>query len=235
MGSGNDANFDFDSPVPPSYETGSFDSFGSGGQGSPAPLDFNSFGSGNGDSPQPNSGNNSFDFGASPDPIPFESTEQPSGSFDAFSAPSDNVSNDFGDFEQQSGSFGESSTQFDEPTNTEEEEEEQTTTSSAFASMRSTIPTGASDVLREYENQHNMFLEEKAAEERKKHQQSIENGKAELDKFYAERKQKVSKTQEENRARQTASSLSQLINWEGQADTSTERLRNILMDMKHAA
>ena len=51
----------------------------------------------------------------------------------------------------------------------------------------------------EYENQHNMFLEEKAAEERKKHQQSIENGKAELDKFYAERKQKVSKTQEENR------------------------------------
>jgi len=50
------------------------------------------------------------------------------------------------------------------------------------------------------------------------------------------------------RARQTASSLSapsddkqawsnvaQLINWEGQADTSTERLRNILMDMKHAA
>ena len=44
-----------------------------------------------------------------------------------------------------------------------------------------------------------MFLEEKAAEERKKHQQSIENGKAELDKFYAERKQKVSKTQEENR------------------------------------
>merc|ERR1712137_1220795 len=32
--------------------------------------------------------------------------------------------------------------------------------------------------------------------------------------------------------KQAWSNVAQLINWEGQADTSTERLRNILMDMK---
>jgi len=252
----------FDSPTPPSYQDNSFDSFGTEPV-SPAPVDFGSFEN----SPAPQT--DSFgDFASPQQPMSFDSPITPTEP-----TPNDTLSptDSFGSFEQPSQPVTSAPLSFDEPSPIATEDpinetvtepiieaveqptpvpqETPSSASSSFDSMRAVMPSsGASDVLREYEEQHNLFLEEKAAEERKKHQAAIDTAKAELDKFYAERKQKIASTQSENRARETASELpppandkdawtnvSKLVEWEGSHSDTTDRMRNILMDLKHAA
>lgn len=51
---------------------------------------------------------------------------------------------------------------------------------------------------RQYELEHNKFLEEKIAEEKAKHAEVVAQAKKDLDNFYAERKQRSSKARAEN-------------------------------------
>merc|ERR1712137_1437053 len=138
------------------------------------------------------------------------------------------------------------------PQPTEESSEaQQEESQDVFSGMRSSFTGGNSDVMREYEAEHNKFLEEKTDEVRKKHQKALEKAKQEIASFYAEREKKVEASREHNRESQKASTLSkpsedkqawanlsELINWDGsskEGSANTDRMRNILMDMKHAA
>merc|ERR1711941_136132 len=59
------------------------------------------------------------------------------------------------------------------------------------------MDSGSSDVMREYEVEHNKFLEEKAQEERERHQKVIEAANEQLKSFYEERERKLAGIQEE--------------------------------------
>ena len=51
----------------------------------------------------------------------------------------------------------------------------------------------------DYEFEHEKFLQERANEERKKHDEIVSNAQNELKKFYAEREERTKKAKEENK------------------------------------
>merc|ERR1719282_416346 len=122
-----------------------------------------------------------------------------------------------------------------------DEDESYSESQDVFSGMRSSFSGGNSDVMREYEAEHNKFLEEKADEERKKHQKALEKAKEEIASFYAEREKKVEASREQNRESQKSSTLSkpsddkqawanlgELINWDGsskEGSANTDRMR----------
>lgn len=228
---------------PVAAQQGSMGSFGDGNTPQqPQTLDFDAFGT-----PEPQ---NTGSFGSA--------DAQPLGSFDGSPIqPNNEAQSPMGSFDAPSSSgldFGETASPQVEQNSVEPVAETQAPSSPASSSIggsfRMSMPVESSDALREYEEEHNKFLEEKAQEEREKHQKVIENAKQELEKFYNERKQKLNASREENRSNQGSTSseapaddkeawkrLESLVNWDTSHSESanTERMRGILVDMKHAA
>lgn len=70
----------------------------------------------------------------------------------------------------------------------------------SFDGPSSFAPPPENDLIRQYEQEHSNFLEEKAAESRKKEAEALERAQKELEAFYAERKERTAQARSENRA-----------------------------------
>jgi len=104
-------------------------------------------------------------------------------------------------------------------------------------------------ILRDYEFEHEKFLQERANEERKKHEEVLQNAQNEVKKFYAERDERTKKLKDENHEKSSALTheppvddkhawlnLDNLLDWRSVSkDTKedTSRLRSILITLKH--
>jgi len=104
-------------------------------------------------------------------------------------------------------------------------------------------------ILRDYEFEHEKFLQERANEEKRKHNEVLTQAQSELKKFYSERDERTKKLKEENTEKSQSLAynapeddkhawvnLDTLLDWRTvskDAKEDTSRMRSILITLKH--
>lgn len=138
---------------------------------------------------------------------------------------------------------------FNESPKTPEEPKSVSVYSSLSDNDNSSKIVEKNQILREYEFEHEKFLQERANEERQKHEEVVAQAQNELKKFYAEREERTKKLKEENNANSSSLgsnipsddkeawvNLDNLLDWKSVSRDSkedTSRMRSILITLKH--